>query len=201
MLKMLIICQCFDENEFPYGTADRLGRLGLQKQFSRFYHRQISKTAYLSHQYDAFSFNKNITLFISPLYEQLWTRDFHRSTQNQKIKATAKNARAQKKMQKRKNLIPFRKSGRSPPPLRWAGGRARAKQKTKIKGSIEMSKILKVTFFSILGKVSQLLIPYKMRLQKTSQRSIQLRTDHFYNFLLKMTFLSQAKSFIIFHVF
>ena len=39
MLKMLIICQYFDENEFPYGTADRLGRLGLQKKFSKFYNR------------------------------------------------------------------------------------------------------------------------------------------------------------------
>ena len=50
-----------------------------------------------------------------------------------------------------------------------------------------MSKILKVTFFSILGKVSQFLIPYKMRLQKTSQLSIQLRTDHFCNFLFENT--------------
>ena len=46
------------------------------------------------------SFNESTALFSSPLYEQLWTQDFHRSTQNSKIKATEKNARARKKCRK-----------------------------------------------------------------------------------------------------
>ena len=78
------------------------------------------------------SFNEITVLFSSPLYEQLWTRNFHRSTQNSKIKATEKNARAKKNAEKKEFKPPLGKVGGARPRYGGrAGARARARARAR----------------------------------------------------------------------